>query len=122
MTLSLLSKNEIAYLTGSKEFTVNQRKNIKYYLKKKVAKLRDVANFLDLDYDSIARALVAQPAERGFVSSASGGNTNNESENNDEIVITSPRWDLNPRPKVFAPALENIVPQSEELRNLRSAS
>ena len=56
-------------------------------------------------------ALVAQLAERGFA-------YNHQHENENK----SPRWDLNPRPKVFAPALENIVPQSEELRNLRSAS
>lgn len=57
-------------------------------------------------------ALVAQLAERGFASYQEQNNCENK----------SPRWDLNPRPKVFAPALENIVPQSEELRNLRSAS
>jgi hypothetical protein len=111
MTLSLLSKNEIAYLTGSKEFTVNQRKNIKYHLKKKVARLRDVANFRDLNYDSIVRAAVAQLAERGFAD-----NCQNENEKK------SPRWDLNPRPKVFAAAARLDVPESEGLRNLRSAS
>ena len=114
MVLSLLSKNEIAYLTGSKDFTVNQRQNIKYHLKQKVAKIRDeVASFRDLD--SIEdKALVAQLAERGLVSTANGNDAS--SENN-----KSPKWDLNPRPKVFAsPSLEYYnIPRSEGLRNLR---
>jgi hypothetical protein len=54
---------------------------------------------------------VAQLAERGFVPSDTE-NMNNENK--------SPRWDLNPRPKVFAPAgYINIIPPSGGLRNLR---
>lgn len=70
MVLSLLSKNERAYLTDSKEFTVNQRKNIQYHLKQKVAKLRDeVASFRDLDLNTVEedKALpVAQPGRARF--------------------------------------------------------
>jgi hypothetical protein len=52
----------------------------------------------------VSKALVvAQPAERGFVAERE------VKENN------SPRWDLNPRPKVSAPH------QIAGLRNLRSA-
>lgn len=36
MVLSLLSKNERAYLTGSKEFTAKQRRDIRYRLNKKL--------------------------------------------------------------------------------------
>jgi hypothetical protein len=36
MVLSLLSKNERAYLAGSKDFTAKQRRDIKYRLNKKM--------------------------------------------------------------------------------------
>ena len=36
MVLSLLSKNERAYLAGSKEFTAKQRRDIRYRLSKKM--------------------------------------------------------------------------------------
>ena len=107
MVLSLLSTNERAYLAGSKELTPKQRRDIKYRLNKKIAQFRDAADFCDAPPLDM-RALVAQLAERGLV--------NNNIVNSE--IITSPRRDLNARPKVFAPTGYNISP-SEELRNLR---
>jgi hypothetical protein len=47
MVLSLLSKNEQAYLHGSKEFTAKQKRDIRYRLRKKVANFRDAAEIRD---------------------------------------------------------------------------
>jgi hypothetical protein len=64
----------------------------------------DIAEFGKLAENcKIPENQVAQPAERRFVLE----NDNNETK--------SPRWDLNPRPKVSAPQIAG-------LRNLRSAS
>ena len=53
--------------------------------------LSDIAEFRNIaDFRNAPNGLVAQPAERGFVV-----------EKRDENK--SPRWDLNPRPKVSAP-------------------
>jgi hypothetical protein len=41
----LLSKQEIAYLSGSKELTSKQRRDIRYRLNKKAANLRGTADF-----------------------------------------------------------------------------
>jgi hypothetical protein len=55
--------------------------------------LSDIAEFRNIaDFRNSSNGLVAQLAERGF---ASYDEVNNESK--------SPRWDLNPRPKVSAP-------------------
>ena len=65
--------------------------------------LSDIAEFRNIaDFRNAPNGLVAQPAERGSVV-----------EKRDENK--SPRWDLNPRPKVSAPQIAG-------LRNLRSAS
>jgi hypothetical protein len=54
--------------------------------------LSDIAEFRNVaDFYNTSNSLVAQPAERGFV-------VENERDEN-----KSPRWDLNPRPKVSAP-------------------
>jgi hypothetical protein len=60
--------------------------------------LSDIAEFRNIaDFRNAPNGLVAQPAERGFVTSINGNN-------NDDNEIKSPRWDLNPRPKVSAPS------------------
>ena len=64
--------------------------------------LSDIAEFRNIaDFRNAPNGLVAQPAELGFIV-----------EKRDENK--SPRWDLNPRPKVSAPQIAG-------LRNLRSA-
>ena len=49
------------------------------------------------DFRNAPNGLVAQLAERGFVKGINGNN-------NDDNENKSPRWDLNPRPKVSAPS------------------
>ena len=57
--------------------------------------LSDIAEFRNIaDFRNAPNGLVAQLAERGFAS-------NHQNENKNENK--SPRWDLNPRPKVSAP-------------------
>jgi hypothetical protein len=63
----------------------------KGYLINNIAEFRNIA-----DFRNAPNGLVAQPAERGFVTGMNGNN-------NDDNEIKSPRWDLNPRPKVSAP-------------------
>ena len=59
--------------------------------------LSDIAEFRNIaDFRNTSNSLVAQPAERGFVV-----------EKRDENK--SPRWDLNPRPKVSAPPFRIIM-------------
>jgi hypothetical protein len=59
--------------------------------------LTDIAEFRNIaDFRNESNGLVAQPAERGF---ADYHQNENESK--------SPRWDLNPRPKVSAPPLRD---------------
>ena len=57
----------------------------------------DVTEFRNVTENcNVSNPLVAQLAERGFVTGMNGNN-------NDDNEIKSPRWDLNPRPKVSAP-------------------
>lgn len=63
----------------------------KGYLINNIAEFRNIA-----DFRNAPNGLVAQLAERGFVTGMNGNN-------NDDNEIKSPRWDLNPRPKVSAP-------------------
>jgi hypothetical protein len=55
----------------------------------------DVTEFRNVTENS--NALVAQLAERGFAFNTNEHNSENK----------SPRWDLNPRPKVSAPSLRD---------------
>ena len=63
----------------------------KGYLINNIAEFRNIA-----DFRYAPNGLVAQLAERGFVTGMNGNN-------NDDNAIKSPRWDLNPRPTVSAP-------------------
>ena len=76
----------------------------------------DVTEFRNVTENcNVSNPLVAQPAERGFVV-----------EKRDENK--SPRWDLNPRPKVSAPQMRRFTKPSPGKEsdtgsvNLRSAS
>jgi hypothetical protein len=102
-----LSKAELDYLTANRQFSEDYRYTIKSRLQNKVQQFAreelpllmeqgylDLTEFCKLDLTEnrkISSALVAQLAERGFVVE------NKRDENK------SPRWDLNPRPKVSAP-------------------
>jgi hypothetical protein len=100
----LLSKTERDFLTqSSKHMSDGYHRTIKSRLQKKVQLfVREelpiliqngyvVTEFRNVTENS--KALVAQAAERDF----------NSSSDNER----SPRWDLNPRPKVFAPVPRN---------------
>ncbi len=74
----------------------------------------EVKNSVSLQKNS--NALVAQLTERGFMSD----------DYDNDYVSRSPRWDLNPRPKVFAlhslsfsSSPTSILSESAGLRNLR---
>jgi hypothetical protein len=102
-----LSKAELDYLTANRQFSEDYRYTIKSRLQNKVQQFAreelpllmeqgylDLTEFCKLDLTEnrkVSSALVAQLAERGFV-------VENERDEN-----KSPRWDLNPRPKVSAP-------------------
>jgi hypothetical protein len=102
-----LSKAERDYLTANPEISGGYSRVIKSRLQKKIQRFAmeelpilvekgylDVTEFRNVTGN--CNALVAQPAERGFVTGING-------KNNDDNEIKSPRWDLNPRPKVSAP-------------------
>ncbi len=124
--MTFLSPVERAYLDGTREFTKAQQRYIRCTLRKKLRLMdEDIARC-----DTVAAALqpgcngshnllpleVADLTERGFMS---------DDYDNDN-VSRSPRWDLNPRPKVFAlhsPSFfsspTSILSESAGLRNLR---
>ena len=108
-----LSKAERDYLMANSEISGDYSRVIKSRLQKKLEVFvnqelpilvrkgyLDVTEFRNVTENcNVSNPLVAQPAERGFVV-----------EKRDENK--SPRWDLNPRPKVSAPQIAG-------LRNLR---
>jgi hypothetical protein len=107
----LLTRVELDFLLERREFTKPQKRYIRYKLRKKVNEflcselplLRQKGYIMDTisgvaasnygvaagshDY-TISATLVAQLAERGFVSNRQNGDENE-----------SPKWDLNPRPQ-----------------------
>lgn len=102
-----LSKAELDYLTAKQEFNDGYIRVIKSRLQKKLEVFvnqelpilvekgyLDVTEFRNVTENR--NALVAQPAEGGF-----DYDHQNKNENK------SPRWDLNPRPKVSAPPLRD---------------
>ena len=109
---SVLSPTEQAYLNNSKEFTKAQQRYIRCRLRKKLRLLNEELRSCNVAADQRAgcnaaatapasssrfprfETVVAQLAERGFASYNEQNNNENESK--------SPRWDLNPRPKVSA--------------------
>ena len=115
MRRSCLKQAERDYLTANFEISGGYSRVIKSRLQKKIQRFAmeelpilvekgylDVTEFRNVTENcNVSNPLVAQPAERGFVV-----------EKRDENK--SPRWDLNPRPKVSAPQIAG-------LRNLRSA-
>ena len=99
-----LSKAELDYLTAKQEFNDGYIRVIKSRLQKKVEDFvnQELPLLVENGYLNVTQfrnvtensnALVAQLAERGFMS---------DDYDNDN-VSRSPRWDLNPRPKVSAP-------------------
>jgi hypothetical protein len=100
--MRLLSPLEEAYLNCTGVFTETQQRYICYRLKKKLRLLdesRDAAAARLLrrsrvdNNDNNSGLVAAQLAERSFADTIIGNYNENK----------SPRWDLNPRPKVFAP-------------------
>jgi hypothetical protein len=100
-----LSKAELDYLTAKQEFNDSYTRVIKSRLQKKLTVFVNQElpilvekGYLDVtEFGNVTEnhnALVAQLAERGFAY-----NCQNEIDNENK----SPRWDLNPRPKVSAP-------------------
>ena len=136
--MTFFSPVERAYLEGTREFTMAQQRYIRCRLRKKLRIMgEDLASCNNNNNNNnnitVEAALqpgcngphnllpleVVQLTERGFMS---------DDYDNDN-VSRSPRWDLNPRPKVFAlhsPSFcsspTSILSKSAGLRNLRSTS
>jgi hypothetical protein len=109
-----LSKAERDYLTSNRQFDNDYSYTIKSRLAKKINQFTNqelplliengyLTEFCKLiqwnltENRKVSSALVAQLAEGSFVS------YNEEQNNRENNENKSPRWDLNPRPKVSAP-------------------